>query len=186
MSARQCAPAETKPPPHFRKLPRPSIPQHGGGNGPHRKPRDRRGVRRPRTRLAISRRHKEGTTARDPSSRLRRTRIARFGRRLSRNQDKLIEASWDILLQMRSASISSFAENRLDWVTFFLACLFDVGKDFLHAHSLRAGTMSAAGFPGRVIPNCSPELAVSTNSESFCWASNKPIVPYFPIPFLIP
>src|ERR1700678_4039726 len=37
---------------------------------------------------------------------------------------------------------------------------------------LRAGTMTAASFPRRVIPLCSPSLARSTSAESFCFASD--------------
>src|SRR5438105_219649 len=40
----------------------------------------------------------------------------------------------------------------------------------------RGELMTAASFPRRVIPMLSPSLARCTNSESFCLASNNPMV----------
>ena len=101
--------------------------------------------------FAISSRHKGGTVADDPSSRLRRTRLARSGTGLPTNHARLTDASRNKTLQTRPSSISSFTEDRFDRLMLFRISSMSA-KISLTFISLRAGTITAASFPRRVIP----------------------------------
>src|SRR5438132_13899900 len=71
--------------------------------------------------------------------------------------------------------MSSFILNLFGRLTLVLICSIRSNTS-LRSDRERGELMTAASFPRRVIPMLSPSLARCTNSESFCLASNNPMV----------
>jgi hypothetical protein len=101
--------------------------------------------------FAISSRHKGGTVADDPSSRLRRTRLARSGTGLPTNHARLTDASRTKRFKLGPLQLVLLRKTVSIGLMLFRISSMSA-KISLTFISLRAGTITPASFPRRVIP----------------------------------